>query len=340
MYGLIKKDFETSAHGEDLSPLWNSFINKTKRGRPHHIRVKGIWSISAPLDFTGFRGENTLDFTGTQLWAKFSSLNTAVFDMAGSSGVIVRALRVFTLPGCSPGMGLLLCRDENLKSSGKHHFDACRFDGRFNLAAVYNVGSEMNQWFGGRVGNSGGKCSIYHGKFKKDSIHSPYISLGEGSSASGARFYGLHMLDTGYGDRAAFEVEGFRMISADSLYAASARRTQLGFYTNRVAISGLHFPAVFFHGAKSIAPNRSVEIKGAHEAIGVNLDCASNRREMIVDVKEFRNSSITWTNAIPLTISDRTKIDNVRLNHYSESEAKVNYNPKSGDTLWVNGNRL
>lgn len=338
-----------STKSKDLANAWDAIVSQILEGRrvgdAHHFCIRGDWTLTRPLDCTGFRGGLTIDAQRSEIKAAFDTPDVAI-DLTGSIGVRIDDLRLIGDADKPPLVGMLLCRSERNgreQSAGNHRFTRVVIAGSFACSAVYNVASESNHWYSPRFDNASGSYSLYLGKFFDREFPEGFRIRKEGNSSGGSRYYGLHVVDRGEATGGAVHIAGFRHTSFADPYIASARRSQIVIDTQRITSIGIDVRGGYLHGAENTGPDAAVRIEGTHEVAGANFDfkvITRGRDQGIhVDTSEVINCQFRWTNAVPLTFSERTRLFNVRADTYQSGELRVP-GLQAGDLLYLNGERV
>jgi hypothetical protein len=87
----------------------------------------------------------------------------------------------------NPAIGLLLGRNESRNSAGLHHFDGFSVTGKFTIACVYNIGSEVNTWDKcGFFTVLDGAASYFTSEWNSKNARTPFGVLSGGTTAGGA----------------------------------------------------------------------------------------------------------------------------------------------------------
>jgi hypothetical protein len=141
--------------GGNIGERWNNMVRHAARGvvdppapQARHFAVAGRHQYQTSFDLTGFSGRQIMDFSQAVLFYN-GSAHVAV-DMTNSSGLTINHL---TLLGAGR-VGLLLARATNgsADAGGNVLINArvsASGEGAWTEAALYNIGSEHNQFVGG-----------------------------------------------------------------------------------------------------------------------------------------------------------------------------------------------
>lgn len=110
-----------------------------------------VYLTSAPLLAENLRGltiqadGGQFGFVGTRITAKHSG--KAILSLVGSLFCTIGPVVLEGSATTTPKTGLLLGRS-SASSAGNHNFHGTNVEGNYSVAAVYNIASEDNNWFG------------------------------------------------------------------------------------------------------------------------------------------------------------------------------------------------
>lgn len=121
---------------------------------------------------------------GVHLGPMITGQHTGVlFDCTGSRYLTFRDFSIKGHATTTPTVGFLLARETAGSSSGEHNFFNINTDvnSEFSVAAVYNYGSEINNWFGCSIANAipGGKTMVFTG-YNVSSVTSTFQTIATG----------------------------------------------------------------------------------------------------------------------------------------------------------------
>lgn len=144
----------------------------------------GIYVTTAPINLTGFGNTSdyfqdlVIDGYGATIHCKMAG-STAAVDMMGSRWVTINGLAIYGDPSTTPTFGLQLGRVTTLGASDMHKFNNVRVFGYFVTSAIYNFGSESNQWNTLYASNqqTGSAYAMILDAFNSFSVSSTFVTI-------------------------------------------------------------------------------------------------------------------------------------------------------------------
>lgn len=222
--------------GVDIGERWNNMMKACRNG-PRKFLVVGQHVSFTGLDATRLNNRAVLDFSASRI--TFRMNGGVALDLTGSVGVTVNKphfvgfqikddLTNDELPlDQIPDVGILLSRnegppetpgdedpiddaqteDEEVAPTGppgsnRHILNDAWVEGYWKLAALYNIGSEVNRHLNCFYKNASplGKYAAFFGKTNRDGVTSAFdVTPGNGTpptTATGQELYGTHILGT------------------------------------------------------------------------------------------------------------------------------------------------
>lgn len=184
--------------GSDIGAAFNNARSKFGTTGVRYTFENGDHDLTTALDLTGITGIDAyveLDLRGTVLTEK----DTIGMDLTGShDSITVRGGRLRADPNSDVDVGVLLARDDS-SSSGNHRFYGTEVVGRYDIAPMYNVSSEVNDFYGCKFSNieagafgPAGSRGVQISGDNPDGVSSPYASIDGAVNATTQdnRFFG------------------------------------------------------------------------------------------------------------------------------------------------------
>lgn len=211
--------------GATIGDQWNAMVDSCRGLGPTHFYATGTYLGSGAFDLTQFT-DCEFDFTGLDV--TFGDGYSSAIDMTGSNNCLVFGGHFRGKTSTTTKVGLLLSRDQatnpaSPSPAARHSFFHVTFEGHWATAALYNIGSEVNHFFGGRFQNqhATGKYVAYLTTQNNDSITSPFgVTPGNGTptntTASGQEFFGTRFDGAATGQSVsagAVYINGFAYVS-------------------------------------------------------------------------------------------------------------------------------
>ncbi len=153
------------------------------------VRIVGTCNITSTIDATnyGIAGGNgeRLTLYLDDAWFLASTSGTPIIDFTGSHCYTVYGGRLQGLASNSPNIGVLQARNSSNMSAGQAHFWGTDIQGYFTVAAVYNYGSEEDEYFHCFIANyQNDSWAMIIDAANTAGVTSPYQTIASGNQST------------------------------------------------------------------------------------------------------------------------------------------------------------
>lgn len=161
--------------------------------------VPGVYDVTTTFDMTNLdppgSEENTVTIDARGVF--FRQQVNQLFDLTGANHIRWFGGRIDEEDGGSSDLAFLLARSDQHTPSTNHKFYGVFIQGKYQVASVYNVTSERNDWFGCNIQNKSGSnfgpsgsAAVVIACDNPDNVSSQYTTIDPKATANMTRFHG------------------------------------------------------------------------------------------------------------------------------------------------------
>ncbi len=188
--------------GTDASGVINDTVLAMSANGGGTLHIKNAnYNIAKTLNFTGVPSKNfCLDFSqGARFYAQTD--NKPVMDFTSTIGVVINNGLIIGDNIKAPNVGILFARTTGGDNCGEHAFYNTRFSGKYNVACLYNLGSEVNRFYGCEFYNTATDSNcVKILRTNLDNLVGEFKPiLADGVSMSGVWLHGCRIVNIGGG---------------------------------------------------------------------------------------------------------------------------------------------